>query len=483
VENLVGKRLGLYEVVAPLGEGGMAAVYKAYQPSMNRYVALKILPRQLAGDPQFAGRFQQEAKVLAKLQHPHILPVFDFGHADGDAANGGYTYIVMPFIESGTLTDSLKGAPLPLPQIRRLVSQIGEALDYAHAHGLVHRDVKPSNVLMDGRGNCLLSDFGLAKMVQGGAKFTDTGGVLGTPAYMSPEQGQGLPLDRRSDVYSLGVMLYEMATGKPPFDADTPIAVVIKHIQEPLPLPRRLNPDLPEAVERVILKALAKDPADRFQTAREMVAALQAVIPATLPGKPSTQPPLPPTQPRAQTPAKLNNALLALGGALAFCLLAIICAASAVGAFVFFSPTRTHTPTATGTATATPTLTLTRTSTRTASPTNSPSPTNTIAATFTETPTIQFTSTATRRAFQATVTLASTALPSCIPPEFFDPFLNRCRLPDAPPTDTPQPGGGGGGGGGIPPTIPATPPPTIPPATPTIPATIPPTIPATGVPK
>ncbi|MEK7328549.1 MAG: serine/threonine-protein kinase, partial [Chloroflexota bacterium] len=156
MENLVGKRLGLYEVVAPLGEGGMAAVYKAYQPSMNRYVALKILPRQLASDPQFAGRFQQEAKVLAKLQHPHILPIFDFGHADGDAVNGGYTYIVMPLIESGTLTGTLKGKPLPLPQIRRLVSQIGEALDYAHAHGLVHRAVKPSNVLMDGRGNCLL---------------------------------------------------------------------------------------------------------------------------------------------------------------------------------------------------------------------------------------------------------------------------------------------------------------------------------------
>ncbi|MEK7786967.1 MAG: serine/threonine-protein kinase, partial [Chloroflexota bacterium] len=350
---------------------------------------------------------------------------------------------------------------------------------YAHAHGLVHRDVKPSNVLMDGRGNCLLSDFGLAKMVEGGAKFTDTGGILGTPAYMSPEQGQGLPLDRRSDVYSLGVMLYEMATGKPPFDAETPIAIVLKHIQEPLPPPRRLNPDLPQAVEHVILKALAKDPADRFQTAREMVAALQSVIPATLPGKPSTQPPLP----MKQTPAKLNNALFALGGALAFCLLAIICAGSAVGAFVFFGPTRTYTPTATGTATATPTLTLTRTPTRTASPTNNPSPTDTIAAAFTETPTVQFTSTATRRVLQATVTFASTSLPSCIPPEFFDPFLNRCRLPDAPSTDTPQPGGGGGG---IPPTIPATPPPTIPatsPPPPTIPATAPPTIPATGVPK
>ncbi|HXV43844.1 MAG TPA: protein kinase [Anaerolineae bacterium] len=273
MEELTGKQLGSYQVVAPLGEGGMAAVYKAYQPGMERYVALKILPRHFANDPQFAARFDQEAKVLAKLQHPHILPVFDFGQADG------YTYIVMPFLQSGDLTDLLAGQSLPLGQIRRLISQVGDALDYAHSRGLIHRDVKPSNVLLDERGNCLLTDFGIAKIVEGSSKLTVTGGIIGTPAYMSPEQGMGEKVDGRSDIYALGIMLYEMATGRVPYQAETPMAVMIKHLNDPLPPPRRLNPALPEAVEQVILKALAKQPQDRYATAGEMVRALQAAIP------------------------------------------------------------------------------------------------------------------------------------------------------------------------------------------------------------
>lgn len=271
MEDLTGKQLGPYQIVAPLGEGGMAAVYKAYQPGMDRYVALKILPRKLAEDPQFVGRFKHEAQILAKLQHPHILPVFDFGEADG------YTYIVMPFVESGTLAGLLRGQPLPVKQIRSIISQIGGALNYAHSHGLVHRDVKPSNVLIDETGNCLLTDFGIAKMVEGTAKFTSTGAVIGTPAYMSPEQGRGEKLDGRSDIYSLGIILYEMATGRVPFHAETPVAIIFKHISDPLPLPRATNPALPELVERVILKALAKSAEDRFQTAGEMVEALEGI--------------------------------------------------------------------------------------------------------------------------------------------------------------------------------------------------------------
>lgn len=281
MEDLTGKQFGAYQVVTPLGEGGMAAVYKAYQPAMDRYVALKVLPRHFASDPQFISRFQQEARILAKLQHPHILQVFDFGEADG------YTYIVMPFIESGTLTEVMQGQPLPLAQIRRIVSQIGDALDYAHQRGLIHRDVKPSNVLMDERGNCLLTDFGLAKIVEGSIHLTTSGMILGTPAYMSPEQGLGGALDSRSDIYSLGVILYQMAAGRVPYQAETPLAIVHKHIYDPLPMPHTLNTALPEAVERVILKSLGKKPEDRFGTAAEMVNALQSAIPDVVSSSPS----------------------------------------------------------------------------------------------------------------------------------------------------------------------------------------------------
>lgn len=272
MENLTGKQFGPYKIIAPLGKGGMAAVYKAYQPGMERHVALKVLPQQLATTPEFVGRFQQEAKVLAKLLHPHILPVFDFGESEG------YTYIVMPFVERGTLTNLMHGKPLPLSQIANVISQVGDALDYAHSHGVVHRDVKPDNVLVDERGNCLLTDFGIAKILEGTSKFTNIGGVIGTPAYMSPEQGLGLSIDGRSDIYSLGIILYEMTTGRVPFIAETPNAVIFKHIQDPLPLPRVLNPNLPEDVAIVIIKALAKQSEDRFATAGDMVTALQAAV-------------------------------------------------------------------------------------------------------------------------------------------------------------------------------------------------------------
>ena len=272
MEDLTGKTLGQYHVTGPIGEGGMAAVYQAYQPGVDRYVALKILPRHFASDPQFIIRFDQEARIIAKLQHPHILPVFDYGEADG------YTYIVMPFVQSGTLADLLHGDPLPMQQINHIMAQVGDALDYAHSQGVIHRDIKPSNVLMDERGNCLLTDFGIGKILSGSTQLTRTGDVIGTPAYMSPEQGLGGNLDGRSDIYSLGVMLYEMVTGRKPFKAETPMAVIIKHIHDPLPQPRIVNPDIPEPVERIILKTLSKQPEHRYQNPGEMVAALHEVV-------------------------------------------------------------------------------------------------------------------------------------------------------------------------------------------------------------
>jgi hypothetical protein len=271
VDDLVGRSLGQYQIVQRLGEGGMATVYKAFQPSLNRYVAIKVLPPDLAQQPDFAARFTREAHAVAQLQHPHILSIHDFGQ------EGGLSYIVMQYVEAGTLQQRMH-QPMDLETIAKIIEQLADALDYAHRRGIIHRDIKPSNVLMEDGRWPLLADFGIAKMLGGNTGLTATGIGIGTPAYMSPEQGRGQPVDARSDVYSLGVMLFEMLTGRVPFVADTPMGIVIQHILSPIPPPRSLNPAIPEAVERVIFGALAKDPNDRSASAGELAAALRKAL-------------------------------------------------------------------------------------------------------------------------------------------------------------------------------------------------------------
>ncbi len=270
--ELVGRQLGPYEIVSAVGAGNMASVYKARRAGASRYVALKVLPRHLAADPVAVERFEQEARFIADLQHPNILPLHDFGRA------GDYTYIAMPLVEHGTLKSLLRGNPVSQDEIYRVISQVGDALHHMHAIGVIHRDVKPSNVLLDQYGNCMLTDFGIAKLASGAAQFTGTGVSVGTPTYMSPEQALAGAMDHRSDIYSLGVILYQMATGRVPFTGKTAIATALMHINDPLPSPREANPALAPEVERVIERSLAKRPEDRYATASGMVSDLQEAM-------------------------------------------------------------------------------------------------------------------------------------------------------------------------------------------------------------
>jgi tRNA A-37 threonylcarbamoyl transferase component Bud32 len=281
-EDYVGKKLGNYEIEELVGKGGMAGVFRGYQPSMDRHVAIKIMSQQYSEDEGFVRRFKREAHLIANLEHAHILPVYDFGEEEG------VLYIVMRYLPTGDLEERIvPDEGMPLKEAVSLFTQIASALDYAHSRGIIHRDLKPGNVLIDEQGNAFLTDFGIAKEVEGTQSLTGTGGVVGTPTYMSPEQGLGEKIDVRSDVYGLGVMLFEMLTGKQPYMADNPMALMLKHINETPPHPSRVNPNIPMSVSSVILRAMSKDPDSRFSTAGEMAKALQEAL-AT--GKMSTIP-------------------------------------------------------------------------------------------------------------------------------------------------------------------------------------------------
>jgi predicted Ser/Thr protein kinase len=265
-DDLINQKLGRgqYEIRSLLGRGGMAAVYLARQSSMNRDVAIKVMTPDLADDEQFVARFEHEAKMFAQLQHPHILPVIDFGH------EGKHIYIVMQLVRGGSLDDRLHEGALPLRMAARMLTQIASALTFAHEQGIIHRDLKPNNVMLDERNNAYLVDFGIAKMLAGTTKLTATGNILGTPAYMAPEQWRGEPVDARTDIYSLGIMVYEMVLGRLPFTGDTPYTLMYKHFNDAPPPPRQVKPDIDPAVEAVILKALSKEADDRYQSADQL---------------------------------------------------------------------------------------------------------------------------------------------------------------------------------------------------------------------
>jgi len=430
----------------------MAEVYRAYHASLDRYVAIKLLHPFLADDPEFKERFEREARNIARLRHHNIVQVFDF---DFDESGESY-YMVMELIDGPTLKDFLfdlasTGQKLEFDRVLHLTKAAADALAYAHRNQMIHRDVKPANLMLDNtsEGRLVLTDFGIAKIVAGG-QFTASGGMVGTPAYMSPEQGMGESGDERSDLYSLGVILYQMVTGQLPFDAETPLGIILKHLNEPLPLPRTLNPEVPEWLEAIVLKSMAKEPGERFQNAAEMIQAIdsgdkgmvlvppQAFDPTATP---TTQPMLGSvpiqtgmlgnTQPIVveQRPNWLSiaTALLVLVGIVV--MIGIVLGQGGTGplASVFATttptevvivatdtdtPTATATPTDTATATDTatptdtpsPTATATDTPSPTATPTDTPSPTAT--PTDTPSPTIDSTATA---AFESTAAANVTA--------------------------------------------------------------------------
>lgn len=266
-----GENVGPYRIIEQLGQGGMATVYKAYHAALDRYVALKALHPAFGEDPNFEARFQREARLVAKLEHPHIVPVYDY------AEHEGRPYLVMKFIEGDTLKARLVQGPLSSDEILNVVDSVGSALAYAHKQGVLHRDIKPSNVLISSTdGQMYLADFGLARIAQAAESTLSSDMIMGTPQYISPEQAMGeKKLDEGTDIYSFGVMLYEMVVGQVPFNADTPFSIIHDHIYSPLPMPRSINPKVPESVERVLLKALAKERADRYPDIDALVEAFK----------------------------------------------------------------------------------------------------------------------------------------------------------------------------------------------------------------
>ena len=271
MSELIGRVLGNYHILEQVGRGGMARVFKALDLAHERTVAVKVLSPQLALETNFKVRFEREAQVLRGLEHPNIVPIFDYGEESGLA------YIVMPFMQVGTLSDRLKDGDLTVAESARIIGQIASALQHAHEAGVVHRDVKPSNILIDEDGNAWLSDFGFAHVHDATMSLTGSA-LIGTPAYISPEQVSGKPVSPLSDQYSLAVVVYHLSTGCLPYDAETPMAIALSHVTSPLPRPRLINPNISRSVEAILFKALAKNASHRFVTIADFNHALQEAM-------------------------------------------------------------------------------------------------------------------------------------------------------------------------------------------------------------
>lgn len=298
----IGNRLGNYDIIEEIGRGGMAVVYRAYQRSLNRHVAIKVLAPQLSFDQQFVERFQREARAAAKLQHPNIVVIHDVAHQQG------IYYLVMELLEGRTLKQLIeqKGSLTP-ERAARIVEQVASALDYAHQQGFVHRDIKPANIFVGKDDHTTLADFGIAKAASETQHLTRTGMLIGTPEYMSPEQAEGGEVDYRTDLYALGVVLYQMLAGRVPFQSTTPHATLHAVIYEPPPPLRQLRPNLSRGVESVVMKSIAKQPAQRYQGGSEMVAALKATLagqPTGAVAAPAPRPTVPPPQQAAPPPRR-----------------------------------------------------------------------------------------------------------------------------------------------------------------------------------